>query len=226
MTDQQNERDGHDHAVVEMWTDLGCSWCYIGKHRLQAAIARRPDADRFEIRLRSFELNPNAPTIPESIADAFRRSHGGDITMMQRAEQQIQAQALSEGLAFSLNRLNANTFDIHRVMKYAISEAHGLEFFSLLQDRFFAGDINPFDPDQLAVVAATIGLTGLRVYEVLSTDEYAADVRADEEEGRSLGVRGVPFTVFARRYATSGAQSIDGYTEILAKAHPPRRRQR
>ena len=202
-------------AVVEVWTDLGCPWCYVGKHRLQQAIAQRADADRFEVRLRSFELNPDAPVVPEAIESAFLRSHGGDARVVAQAERRIQALAQGEGLPFSLDRLNANTFDFHRVMQYANSVGLGLEFFSAVQDPFFAGELNPFDPDALATTAASVGLPPQRVRQVLAGDELAESVRADVAEGRALGVTGVPFTVFGRRFAAAGAQSVQTYAQVL-----------
>ncbi|WZH36093.1 MAG: DsbA family oxidoreductase [Microbacterium enclense] len=204
--------------LIEVWADVGCPWCYVGKHRLQHAIDARPDADRFEVKIRSFELNPDAPHTPESIESAFIRSHGGNAEVVLQAERGIQALAQSEGLAFSLDRLNANTFDFHRVVQYAEEAGSGLEFFSRVQDRFFAGESNPFDAAALARTADEIGLSAERVREVLTSDEYADAVRADVEEGRELGVRGVPFTVFDRRFAASGAQSIEGYARALETA--------
>lgn len=201
--------------VIEVWTDLGCPWCYIGKHRLASAIAERPDAARFDIRLRSFELNPGAPTTPETIEQAFMRSHGGDVDDVVRAERRIQALAEREGLEFSLQRLNANTFDVHRVLHLAEAHGVGLEFFGRLQDRFFAGEINPFDADVLAGVAAEVGVPVERVGEVLRSDELADVVRADRAEAGALGATGVPFVVFAGQYAAPGAQSVEVYRRIL-----------
>lgn len=207
---------GPDHpVVVEVWADLGCPWCYIGKHRLEQAIADRRDAGRFVVRVRSFELNPDAPRTPETIERAFIRSHGGDAEVVRQAERRIQALAAEEGLPFALDRLNANTFDLHRVVHHAAEAGKGLELFSLAQDRFFAGEIDPFDPDALARVAEEVGLSGRRVREVLASDEHADAVRADREEGRQLGARGVPFTVFDRRFAISGAQTVDAYARVL-----------
>jgi predicted DsbA family dithiol-disulfide isomerase len=205
-------------VVIEVWSDLGCPWCYVGKHRLEQAIVARPDAERFVVKLRSFELNPDAPHTPETIESAFIRSHGGNAEVVLQAERGIQALAQQEGLLFSLDRLNANTFDFHRVAHYADEAGKGLEFFSLAQDRFFAGDINPFDPDALVHVAEEIGLSGQRVREVLASDEYADAVRADGQEGRALGAQGVPFTVFDRRFAASGAQSVETYARVLDTA--------
>lgn len=216
MTDD-NPSETSRPVVIEVWSDLGCPWCYVGKHRLQEAIAGRTDGDRFELRLRSFELNPGAPTTPETIESAFIRSHGGDAQIVVQAERRIQALAQSEGLPFSVDRLNANTFDFHRVFQFAQDQGVGLEFFSLVQDRFFAGDLNPFAADSLSAAGAEVGLSADRVREVLAGDEYADAVREDIEEGRRLGVQGVPFAVFDRRLAASGAQSVNGYAQALAQ---------
>lgn len=215
MSEQAAAVDSDRKVVIEVWSDLGCPWCYVGKHRLETAIAARPDADRFVVKLKSFELNPDAPHTPETIESAFIRSHGGNAQVVLQAEKRIQALANREGLPFDLDRLNANTFDFHRVAHYADEAGKGLEYFSTVQDRFFAGEINPFDPDVLAQVAEEIGLSGERVREVLASDEYADAVRADGREGRELGVQGVPFTVFDRRFAASGAQSVAGYAQAL-----------
>lgn len=202
-------------VVVEVWADLGCPWCYVGKHRLQRAIEARPDADRFQMKIRSFELNPDSPKEPEPIADVFMRKHGGDPSVVLEAEKRIQAIAHREGLQFDLDRLNANTFDLHRVMHFAEQSGRGLEFFSQIQDRFFSGEIDPYDADVLVEVAQSLGLDGERVREVLASDEFDDDVRADAAEGVALGAQGVPFTVFGRRVAASGAQSVATYGQAL-----------
>ncbi len=205
-------------VVVEVWADLGCPWCYVGKHRLQRAIEARPDAARFQLKIRSFELDPHAPHEPEPIASVFMRKHGGNPAFVLQAEKQIQALARSEGLEFDLERMNANTFDLHRVMHLAEQSGKGLEFFSRIQDRFFAGEINPYDANTLAEVAQSIGIDGDRVREVLASDEFADDVRADIAEGAAFGAQGVPFTVFGRRLAASGALSVEAYGQALDQA--------
>ena len=202
-------------VVVEVWADLGCPWCYIGKHRLDEAIDRRPDADRFAVKIRSFELDPDAPHEPEAIESAYIRSHGGNTAGVRAAEGRAQALARREGLPFELDRLHANTFDLHRVLHYADEAGRGSAFFSLVQDQYFAGDLNPFAADALAEAAESVGLSGARVREILVGDEYADAVRADMREGRDLGARGVPFTVFDRRLASSGALTVDGYARAL-----------
>lgn len=137
MVEQPTRSEGK-RIVIEMWSDLGCPWCYIGKHRLRAAIAQRPDADRFEIVIRSFELDPGAPHEPEENEKSFLRAHGGTAADVRQAERRMQALARREGLEYSLNRLNANTFGLHRVVRYANDQGRGFDFFSTVQDGFFA----------------------------------------------------------------------------------------
>ncbi|HWD61245.1 MAG TPA: DsbA family oxidoreductase [Humibacter sp.] len=208
-------------VVIEMWSDLGCPWCYVGKHRLQAAIAQRPDADRFDIVMRSFELDPAASREPEAIEKAFIRSHGGTAAHFLQAERQIQAIARKEGLEFSLDRLSASTFDLHRVAQYAGDQGHGFEFFSGVQDGYFTGTLNPYDPDALAAVAESVGLDGQRVREILANDEYAERVRTDRAEGLELGATGVPFVVLDRRVAAPGAQKVSVYSQLLEQVAGP-----
>jgi predicted DsbA family dithiol-disulfide isomerase len=218
---EQAAKPERARIAVEMWSDLGCPWCYVAKHRIRAAIARRPDADRFEIVVRSFELDPAAPRTPEKIEKAFIRSHGGTAAHFLQAERQMQAIARKEGLEFSLDRLSASTFDLHRVVQYAGDRGHGFAFFSQLQDGFFAGTLNPYDPAALAGVAESIGLDGRRVREILANDEYADRVRDDRAEGLALGATGVPFVVLDRRVAVPGAQKALGYSQLLERVAGP-----
>ncbi|RIQ21365.1 DsbA family oxidoreductase [Jiangella rhizosphaerae] len=208
-------------VVIEVWADLGCPWCYVGKHRLRAAIAQRPDADRFTIVMRSFELDPEAPHELERNEESFIRAHGGTAADVLRAERQMQAMARREGLKYSLDRLNANTFDLHRVVQYANDQGRGFQFFSDVQDGFFAGTLNPFDPEALAGVAESAGLDARRVREILASNEYADRVRADRREGLELGATGVPFVVLDRRVAAPGAQKVAVYAQLLEQVAGP-----
>jgi predicted DsbA family dithiol-disulfide isomerase len=223
---EQVARPGGSQVLIEVWSDLGCPWCYVGKHRLESAIAQRPDADRFETMMRSFELNPAAPREPETIEKAFIRAHGGTAAHVLQAERQIQAIARNEGLEFTLDRLSANTFDLHRVVQHANDQGLGFQFFSNVQHGFFAGTLNPYNPKALAAVAESVGLDRQRVLAILASNEYADQVRADRDEGLELGATGVPFVVLDRRVAAPGAQKVAVYSQLLEQAAGPVPRER
>jgi predicted DsbA family dithiol-disulfide isomerase len=125
------------------------------------------------------------------------------------------------GLGYSLDRLNANTFDLHRVVQYAGDQGRGFEFFSEVQDGFFAGTLNPFAPDALAGAAESVGLDAQRVREILANDEYSERVRADRRGGLELGATGVPFVVLDRRVAAAGAQKVPVYGQLLEQVAGP-----
>lgn len=213
----------NEPVVIELWSDLGCPWCYLGKHRLETAIAQRPDADRFEVRLRSYELDPHAAGEPEPILDHLARKYGGAPPQVQAMEGRVQALAAADGLPYSTDRDTANTFDVHRLQHYAADQGLGTALFGAVQDGYFAGTLNPFDTEQLTATAVALGLDADGVRAVLEGDAHADAVRADEDEGRALGATGVPFTVYGRRFATAGAQSVEGYAEVLTRtvAGPP-----
>lgn len=214
-------RSKGSQVVIEVWADLGCPWCYVGKHPLRAATPQRPDADRFEIVARSFELDPEAPRELEKDEESFIRTHGGAIAHVRQAERQVQAMARKEGLEYSLDRLNADTFNLHRVVQYADDQGRGFEFFSDVQDGFFAGTPNPRDPDALAGVAESVGPDGRRVREIRASDEYADRVRADRREGVELGGTGVPLVVLDRRAAAPGAQEVAACARLLEQVAGP-----
>lgn len=208
---------GVETVTIELWVDLICPWCYLAKHRLDAAIAQRPDAERFRVWLRSYELDPNAPTEAEPILDHLAHKYGAGPEQVQAMESRVRGLAVADGLPYSTNRVTASTFDVHRLQHYAAAQGLGTNFFDAVQDGYFAGTLNPFETDQLVAAAVAAGLDADGVRAVLDGDDYTDAVRADEAEARSFGANGVPFTVYGRRYATSGAQDVDTYLQVLAQ---------
>jgi len=203
---------------IDLWTDLGCPWCYVGKQRLQTAIDQSGFADRVDLVLRSFELDPNTPDEPISIPEVFVKKHGGSPETALRMEEQIKQLANAEGLPFTVDRMHANTLTVHRVLKLAQHHGAANPFFTALQRGHFAGSLNPFDPETLVSVAVVAGIFEAEVREVIAGDAFTDEVRRDEAEARAIGVTGVPFTVFDERLAASGAQSVEGYRSALQQA--------
>jgi predicted DsbA family dithiol-disulfide isomerase len=202
---------------LDVWTDLGCPWCYVGIHRLRRAMDDLGVADRVELVLRSFELDPGASAEPMTISEIFTRKHGLTARDAAQAEARVQKLAHAEGLPFTTERLHANSFDVHRVLQLANRHGRGVDFFEAVQQRYFAGQINPYQHDSLIAVAVETGLDGEMVRDVLAGNGFADQVREDEAAGRRLGVTGVPFVVLDQQYAIAGAQSAAAYAQAIAQ---------
>jgi predicted DsbA family dithiol-disulfide isomerase len=217
---QAAERASQANAArlrLDVWTDLGCPWCYVGIHRLRRAVDDLGVGERVELVLRSFELDPGASAAPMTIPEIFTRKHGLTVQDAVQAEARIQKLAHAEGLPFTSDRLHANSFDVHRVLQLANRHGRGVDFFETLQQRYFAGQINPYQHESLIAVAVETGLDGDIVREVLSGNGFADKVREDEATGRRLGVTGVPFVVLDQRYAIAGAQAAAAYAQAITQ---------
>jgi predicted DsbA family dithiol-disulfide isomerase len=212
---------------IEIWSDVVCPWCYIGKRRLEKSLetfqAAASDERSVEIVWRSFELDPSAPAIPvETVAEALGRKYGGGAEGGKEMIDRVEAVAAEEGLLFRHHAsLRVSTVDAHRVLHLAL-ETGGPELQGRLKEAllsaYFIETENVADHDTLTRIAMATGLEEARVREVLAGSEYAGAVEADIREAAALGATGVPFYVVDRKYGVSGAQSPDVFTEILEKA--------
>ncbi|WP_437640606.1 DsbA family oxidoreductase [Sorangium sp. So ce854] len=201
---------------------IACPWCYVGKRRLESALARFPQRDAVKVVWRAFELDPSAPRVRSteaSYAERLARKYGSSVA---RAEEMIRTMtevAAADGLAFRFDRVRpGNTFDAHRVLHLA--SERGVQ--DAVKERFLRGYMTEGEPigepEALVRLAADAGLDPDEVAGVLASDAHAREVRADEEEARSLGITGVPFFVLGGRYAVSGAQPADVLLGALTRA--------
>lgn len=204
--------------IIELWTDLGCPWCYIGKHRLEQAIATTVPVGQVRVVLRSFQLDPDMAATPVSVPEVFVAKHGGTAEHARRMEARMAELAQAEGLPFSVDRPAANAFDVHRVLHLARAHGVATPLFSTLQRGYFAGEVNPFDDDVLVQVAADAGVPARETRATLSGDAYAQAVRDERAEGAALGITGVPFAVFNGTHAIAGATSVEGYATAITQA--------
>ena len=194
---------------VEVWSDVVCPWCYIGKRRLETAVARF-DGD-VEVTCRSFQLNPDQPRGARPTHDEYlRQKIGGSIEQVQVMNTRVTALAAAEGLDYDFERHQViNTFDAHRVAH--LGKVLGLG--DAIQERFLRGQLVEGevldDPDTLVRLSGEVGVPADDVRDVLATDRYAADVAADIREAHELGITGVPFFLVDRRYGISGAQPAE-----------------
>jgi predicted DsbA family dithiol-disulfide isomerase len=205
---------------VEIWSDVVCPWCYIGKRHLEAALDSFVHRDEVEVVYRSFELDPTAPeaaveTTVESLARKFGTDVAGARELMKRAD----AVAASVGLEFHhADAPRARTVDAHRLLHLALAEGRQPELKEALLAAYFTRGESMGDEEVLRKVAVDAGLDPGRVDEVLASREYADDVRTDIEQARAYGATGVPFFVVDQRYAVSGAQPTEVFAQLLKRA--------
>jgi predicted DsbA family dithiol-disulfide isomerase len=205
---------------VDIWTDVVCPWCYIGKRRFEKALAGFPHRGEVEVVHRSFQLNPAAPggqtaSRRESLKSKYRLTDEQVRTMNARMEET----AAAEGLRYDLSGdLTGNTVDAHRVLHLARERGIQDAVIERLYRAYFSERRSLFDHDALVELAGDAGLDRDDVRRMLATDDYAAAVVRDLEEARALGISGVPFFLIDRRYGVSGAQPPEVFAEALARA--------
>jgi predicted DsbA family dithiol-disulfide isomerase len=206
--------------TVEIWSDVVCPWCYIGKRRLEAALARFPHRDEVEVMYRSFELDPAAPARHEgSGPERLAEKYGVTVEEAQAMNDRVTAIAAEDGLEYHLDiARGGNTFDAHRMLHVAAAHRVQAEAKERLMHAYFAEGEPISDPETLVRLVASVGVPADEAREVLAGDRFAAAVRDDEQLGAQMGIRGVPFFVLDRRYGVSGAQSADVLLGALEQA--------
>ena len=207
---------------VEVWSDVVCPWCYIGKRQLEAALDRFGHGDKVSVEWRSFELDPTAPAISElAMSEILQRKYGMSAEQVMATNERITGLAADLGLEYHLDKVQAgNTFDAHRLIHLA--GTHGLG--DAMKERLMAAYFNEAQPvgdtSTLAALAGEVGLDPAEVDEVLAGDRFSAEVRHDEARARALGASGVPFFVIDEAYGVSGAQPADVLLASLEQAWP------
>ncbi|MGW5229937.1 DsbA family oxidoreductase [Nocardia niigatensis] len=207
---------------VEIWTDINCPFCYLGKRRFEEALAAFPHRDAVTVVHRSFELDP---TLPREHSDAvvphIAEKYGISEAQAAANERGIGAQAEAIGLPYlTSGRDFGNSFDMHRLLHFALEQGKQERLLDALYAANFAEDKPLFgDAERLVEVAVSAGFEEAAVRDVLTDpDAYADAVRADEAEAARLGARGVPFFVLDRKYGVSGAQPSEVFARALERA--------
>ena len=202
---------------VEIWSDITCPWCYLGKRRFERALAGFEGARDVEVTWRSYQLNPGQPKGDTRTHDEYlAQKTGRSVEEVQAGDARLTALAAAEGLDYHFERYRVvNTFDAHRVLHLARANGLGPE----AHERFMRGQLVEGevmeDPETLVRLAKEVGVPADRTEAVLASDAYAADVRAEIREAAALGCNGVPFFVIDRRYGVSGAQSAEVFLQVL-----------
>jgi predicted DsbA family dithiol-disulfide isomerase len=216
-----------DPLVVEVWSDVICPWCYIGKRRLEAALAGFEHRADVQVVWRSFELDPTTPRSGEpgggqDLATYLGERYGGGRAAGLAMNEQVSQIAAGDGLDYHLDRaVRSNTVDAHRLLHLALTLG-GPELQGRLKERlmtaYFTEGLAIDDPSTLRRLATEVGLDPSRVDEVLAGQEFADEVRADVAQAQAYGANGVPFTVVDGRYGVSGAQPTELFEQALRRA--------
>ena len=207
--------------LVEIWSDVVCPWCAIGKRRFERALEGFEHADDVEVVWRSFELDPTAPR--EATGSATQRlaeKYGVSVEQAEAMNARVTEQAAAEGLEFRMERTRpGNTVDAHRLLHLAKDRGvqHAVKE-RLLRAYFEQGEAIS-DPTTLARLGAEAGLDEDEAAKALAGDDHLAEVRADQAEARALGISGVPFFVLDRKYGISGAQPTELFAQALRQAY-------
>ena len=206
---------------IDVWSDLVCPWCYIGKRRLERALAALPDAPQVDIVHRSFQLNPSAPEgTTSSRREYLSAKYGWSPAQAARIDSDMEQRAAADGLEYHLTAdgLTGNTFDAHRLVHLARDRGRQDETVERFFRGYFTEQRSLFDKLSLETLAVDAGLEASDARAVLTGSDYSDAVTADVREAQALGVSGVPFFVFDRRLGLSGAQPVETFVEALRQA--------
>jgi len=205
---------------VDIWSDIVCPWCYVGKARFEKALSEFEHRDDVEVVFHSFELDPTYPKDKrgETNLQMLGRKYGMPADQALEAEGRVAGLAHAEGVGFDSERPIGNTFDIHRVLHLGREKGVQRELVGAVNEAYFAEARPVFDRDAITEVAARAGLDATEVGAVLDSDAYADEVRADEAQAGQLGINGVPFFVFDMALGVSGAQPTELFSKALDQA--------
>ena len=205
---------------VEIWSDVVCPWCYIGKRRFEAALATFKHRDQIAITWKSFELDPNASsTSEETLSQMLAKKYGMSEEKAAAANEHVTSLAEEEGLDYHLEKAHpSNTFDAHRLIHHAATQGLQGAMKERLMHAYFTEGQQVGDIETLVKLGAEVGLDAAKTRIALAKDTYADEVAADEKEARMLGISGVPFFVIDEKYGISGAQPTELFQQALEQA--------
>lgn len=207
--------------LIEVWSDIACPFCYIGKRRLQGALQRFAQRDDVRVEWRSFQLQPQMVTDASlRINEYLATTKGMPMAQVEQMQARVQEMGASEGITFAMDRVVvANTFNAHRLLQWAQAEGRGDAMKDRLLQAYFTEGANVDDSSTLRTLATEVGLDATQASALLAGDAFADEVRRDMAEARQNRISGVPFFVFDQKYAISGAQPPELFDQALARAH-------
>ena len=204
--------------IIDIWSDVVCPWCFIGKRRLEKALSLSEHRDQVTIRHRAFQLQPDiTSTVPtaEHLADKYRLTED----KVKEMQANVCAIADGEGLCYNLDdTLSGNTFDAHRLLLWAETIGKQDQLLEAMYSAYFEKSQPLFSHDDLVSVASAAGFETSDVAALLNSDSFTQEVLADRDLATQLGATGVPFFVIDMKFGISGAQPLEVFTQTLENA--------
>ncbi|MDE3227606.1 MAG: DsbA family oxidoreductase [Acidobacteriota bacterium] len=204
--------------IIDVWSDVVCPWCFIGKRRLEKALTSFEHKDEIVIRHRAFQLQPDAKEVVPTgkhLAEKYRVSED----QVKEMQANVCAVADGEGLCYNLDdTLSGNTFDAHRLLLYAATINKQDELLEAMYSSYFEKSLPLFSHQDICSVAESVGISAVDVMKVLESDQYTNEVLADRDLASQLGATGVPFFVVDMKYGISGAQPLEAFVETINAA--------
>jgi len=219
MNTLKSETTINPKMKVDVWSDIMCPFCYIGKRNFESALNLFPGKDSIELEWHSFQLDPTIPKNTESKENVYEYlagKKGISYDQSARMHERLIQTAKNAGLEYRFDQaIVANSFDAHRLIQLAKIKGLGDEAEERLFRAYFTEGRDFGDHETLMAIGAELGFTENEIKHALNSDEYAAKVEADIGEANEIGIQGVPFFVFDRKYAVSGAQPPDYFLKAL-----------
>ena len=207
---------------IDIWSDIACPWCYIGKRRLETALGQltgSAEGPKVDIQFHSYELDPGAPAeYPGNHTEYLAKHLGASAEQVRQMDEQITGLAAAEGLDYHLNDIQVtNTAKAHELIHFAETQGKGPAMKERLLRAYFTEGRHVGQVSELADLAAEIGLDRAAALQALQAGTFAPAVEEDKAQAQAYGIRGVPFFVIDGKYAVSGAQEADTFLQALRR---------
>jgi predicted DsbA family dithiol-disulfide isomerase len=204
--------------IIDIWSDVVCPWCFIGKRRLEKALSLFEHRDQVVIRHRAFQLQPDISDVVPT-ADYLAEKYRLPATQVKEMQANVCAIADGEGLCYNLNQtLSGNTFDAHRLLLWAETLALQDQLLEAMYSGYFEKSLPLFTHEDLLAITSSVGIPESEAKTILESDRFAPEVLRDREIASQLGATGVPFFVFDMKFGISGAQPLAVFTQTLERA--------
>ena len=207
---------------VQIWSDIMCPFCYIGKKNFEAALDKLPFKDEVEVEWKSYQLDPelNETSGSKTINEYLAERKGMPIAQIEQMQMRIKDMGKQVGIGFNIeNAIVANTFPAHKLLHFAAKSNKANDAEELLFHAYFIDGKNVADHEVLVNIAEELGLDTDQAQYVLNSDSFDYEVKQDILEARNIGVTGVPFFLLNDKYTISGAQPIDLFMEALTQTY-------